>query len=136
MNDSFYFWDEKIRLENLIVLILVPAILNQAVPATTEEIDKVIDYTLKCSNRYTAILESNNSDMFGSYPRKVLTDALVNVRQHEICLKTLLHDIINCAKNVENLQIQLAQRLDQLKSTVQSKTAIPTAQVYVRFKNY
>ena len=111
----------------------LPAILNQAVPATTEEIDKVIDYTLKCSNRYTAILEDNDSDVFGSYPRKMLTDALVNVRQHEICLKTLLHDIINCAKNVESLQIQLAQRLDQLKSTVQSKTAIPTAQVYPQF---
>lgn len=105
--------------------------MNQAVPATTEEIDKVIDHTLKCANRYTAVLESNPAQMFGNHPRKTLTDALVNVRQHEICLKTLLHDIINCAKNVENLQIQLAQRLDQLKSTVQSKTAIPTAQVYV-----
>ncbi len=76
-------------------------------------------------------MENDESEMFGNYSRKILTDALVNVRQHEICLKTLLHDIINCAKNVENLQIQLAQRLDQLKSTVQSKTAIPTAQVYV-----
>lgn len=111
----------------------LPAILNQAVPATTEEIDKVIDHTLKCANRYTAVLESNPAQMFGNHPRKTLTDALVNVRQHEICLKTLLHDIINCAKNVENLQIQLAQRLDQLKSTVQSKTAIPTAQVYPQF---
>lgn len=110
----------------------MPAILNQAVPATTEEIDKVIDHTLKCAYNYTAILENDESEVFGNYSRKILTDALVNVRQHEICLKTLLHDIINCAKNVENLQIQLAQRLDQLKSTVQSKTAIPTAQVYVR----
>ena len=57
---------------------------------------------------------------------------MVNVRQHEIFLKNLLHDIINCAKNVQSLQIQLAQRLDQLKTTVQSKTAIPTAQVYVK----
>lgn len=113
--------------------LLVPAILNQAVPATTEEIDKVIDHTLKCANRYTVVLENNQSEMFGSYARKVLIDALVNVRQHEICLKTLLHDIINCAKNVESLQIQLAQRLDQLKATVQSKTAIPTAQVYPQF---
>ena len=112
----------------------MPAILNQAVPATTEEIDKVIDHTLKCANRYTVILESHQTAAnFGNYPRKVLTDALVNVRQHEICLKTLLHDIINCAKNVEQLQMQLAQRLDQLKGTVQSKTAIPTAQVYPQF---
>lgn len=111
----------------------LPAILNQAVPATTEEIDKVIDHTLKCAFNYTTILENDESEVFGNYSRKILTDALVNVRQHEICLKTLLHDIINCAKNVENLQIQLAQRLDQLKNTVQSKTAIPTAQVYPQF---
>lgn len=110
---------------------LVPAILNQAVPATTEEVDKVVEHTMKCAYKYTALLQNNPAEMFGNVTRKTLSDALVNVRQHEICLKTLLHDIINCAKNVENLQIQLASRLDQLKNTVQSKTAIPTAQVYV-----
>ncbi len=107
--------------------------LDQAVPATTEEIDKVLDHTLKCAHRYTVVLEESAAPLFGNYPRKLLADALVNVRQHEICLKTLLHDIINCAKNVEGLQLQLAQRLDQLKATVQSKTAIPTAQVYPQF---
>ncbi len=56
---------------------------------------------------------------------------MINVRQHEICLKTLLRDIITCAKNVQSLENQLAQRLEKLKNTVQSKTAIPTAQVYV-----
>ena len=71
-------------------------------------------------------------DLVGNIPKKILKDSLINVRQHEICLKTLLHDIIHCAKNVESLETQLAQRLDQLKATVQSKTAIPTAQVYVK----
>ena len=78
-----------------------------------------------------AILENHKGDMIGNIPKSLLKDSLINVRQHEICLKTLLHDIINCAKNVENLETQLATRLDQLKATVQSKTAIPTAQVYV-----
>lgn len=78
-------------------------------------------------------MENNKSEMLGpNVSRKMLVDSLVNVRQHEICLKTILHDIINCAKNVESLQIQLAQRLEHLKTTVQSKTAIPTAQVYVK----
>ena len=81
------------------------------------------------------ILENNKSDMIGNIPKSLLRDSLINVRQHEICLKTLLHDIINCAKNVENLETQLAARLDQLKATVQSKTAIPTAQVYVNMAN-
>lgn len=83
-----------------------------------------------------AILENNKLDVLGpNLSRKMLIDSLVNVRQHEICLKTILHDIITCAKNVENLQIQLAQRLEYLKNTVQSKTAIPTAQVYVKLNN-
>ncbi|CAF0718384.1 unnamed protein product [Brachionus calyciflorus] len=111
----------------------LPAILNQAIPATTEEVDKVIDHTVKAANKYTAILENNNSQIFGSYKRKILSDALVNVRQHEICLKTILHDIITCAKNVESLQIQLGQRLDHLKNTIQTKNAIPTSQVYPQF---
>jgi hypothetical protein len=69
--------------------------------------------------------------MFGPVPRKILTDSLVNVRQHEICLRIILNDIISCAKNVEALQVQLGKRLDNLKTTVHSKTAIPTAHVYV-----
>jgi hypothetical protein len=32
----------------------VPAILNQAVPATTEEVDKVIEHTMKCAYKYTS----------------------------------------------------------------------------------
>ena len=79
-----------------------------------------------------AVLERHSSsESFGNVPRKVLSDALVNVRQHEIYLKTLLYDIINCAKNVESIQIQLASLLDQLKNSIQSKTAVPTSQVYV-----
>jgi hypothetical protein len=69
--------------------------------------------------------------MIGNIPRDVVRDSMINVRQHEICLKTLLHDIITCAKNVQSLEGQLAQRLEKLKNTVQAKTAIPTAQVYV-----
>ena len=112
----------------------VPAILNQAVPASSEEIDKVIEHTLKCAYRYTSLLESSaHADQFGNVSRKLLTDALVNVRQHEICLKTLMHDIITCAKNVETLQLQLGSRLDQLKNIVLSKSTIPTAQVYPHF---
>lgn len=78
------------------------------------------------------MLENAKSEVIGNLSKQVVRDCLINVRQHEVCLKTLLHDIINCAKNVENLEAQLAAHLDQLKNTVQSKTAIPTAQVYVK----
>jgi hypothetical protein len=111
--------------------------LNQAIPVTTEEIDKIMDNTLKSNYNYTSLLEQNaTTASFGNVSRKTLIDAMVNTRQHEICLKILLNDIITCAKNVESLQLQLAQRLDKIKVTVQSKTAIPTAQVYVRFNSF
>ena len=45
----------------------------------------------------------------------------------------LQHDVISCAKEVENLESQLAARMEQLQATVQSKTAVPTAQVYVSY---
>ena len=57
------------------------------------------------------LLQNNNAEKFGNVSRNTLTDALVNVRQHEICLKTLLHDIINCAKinylnNTNNIKVR------------------------------
>lgn len=39
--------------------------------------------------------------------------------------------MISCAQQVEQLEQQLAARMEQLQATVQSKTAVPTAQVYV-----
>jgi len=41
------------------------------------------------------------------------------------------NDIIGCAQQVEMLVNQLTARMEQLQQTVQSKTAVPTAQVYV-----
>ena len=43
----------------------------------------------------------------------------------------LQNDVIRCAQQVEQLESHLASRLEQLQATVQSKTAVPTAQVYV-----
>ena len=48
-----------------------------------------------------------------------------------ICLY-FQNDVISCAHQVESLEKQLATRMEQLQATVQSKTAVPTAQVYVR----
>lgn len=39
--------------------------------------------------------------------------------------------MITCAQQVEMLESQLSARMEQLQATVQSKTAVPTAQVYV-----
>lgn len=38
---------------------------------------------------------------------------------------------MGCAQQVDGLESQFAARMETLKNTVQSKTAVPTAQVYV-----
>lgn len=55
------------------------------------------------------------------------------VKQQIIFL--LQNDVISCAQQVELLEQQLATRMEQLQATVQSKTAVPTAQVYVSFNS-
>ena len=41
------------------------------------------------------------------------------------------NDVVGCAQQVEGLEAQFTARLEGLKNTVQSKTAVPTAHVYV-----
>lgn len=41
------------------------------------------------------------------------------------------NDVMGCAQQVDGLESQFAARMETLKNTVQSKTAVPTAQVYV-----
>ena len=41
------------------------------------------------------------------------------------------NDVISCAQQVELLENQFAMRMEQLQGTVHSRTAVPTAQVYV-----
>lgn len=85
-----------------------------------------------------------------------MKQALINCRQHEILIKVLMvnviivvhclsqiltklmhttllqHDIIFCAEYLDNLEENFKVKMGALKDTVQSKTAVPTAQVYVR----
>ena len=58
----------------------------------------------------------------------VPSQTLVSHYHKEISL--FQHDVIGCAQQVEMLESQLAARMEQLQATVQSKTAVPTAQVY------
>ncbi|XP_074642939.1 cilia- and flagella-associated protein 206-like isoform X2 [Tubulanus polymorphus] len=106
----------------------LPAILNEAVPATTQNVDAEIQQSLRVSDRYTALLEKmREQDSKQSGPSDgLLKEALINSRQHEAYLRVIL---------VELLEQQLAARMEQLQNTVQSKTAVPTAQVYPQFIN-
>ncbi|BFY99039.1 hypothetical protein BsWGS_02079 [Bradybaena similaris] len=112
----------------------LPAILNEAVPATTHSLDLEIQSTLQSAYKYTALIEAiYQRQLKEDLSIKLLKEALINRRQHETFLKIILNDVITCAHQVEQLENQLAVRMDQLKATVQTKTAVPTAQVYPQF---
>ncbi|XP_033756779.1 cilia- and flagella-associated protein 206-like [Pecten maximus] len=112
----------------------LPAILNEAVPATTQNVDSEVQSTLRCAANYTALIEKmQNSDNQEGPSTQLVKDSLINTRQHEAFLRVILNDVISCAQQVEQLEQQLATRMEQLQATVQSKTAVPTAQVYPQF---
>ena len=46
---------------------------------------------------------------------------------------SLQHDILLCAEHLDSLEGEFRTQMDLLKETVQSKTAVPTAQVYVSY---
>ncbi|XP_028637053.1 cilia- and flagella-associated protein 206 [Grammomys surdaster] len=113
----------------------LPAILHEAIPATTQHIDSQLQIAQDQAFRYTAILEkvTNNPLMAKELQPYMLKEALYNVRQYEIFLQTILSDIITCAEEVEMMIKQLAAQLEQLKITVKSRTAVPTSQVFPIF---
>ncbi|XP_019517254.1 PREDICTED: cilia- and flagella-associated protein 206 isoform X1 [Hipposideros armiger] len=113
----------------------LPAILREAIPATTQHIDSQLQIAQDLAYRYTAILEkvTENPLMSMELQSYMLKEALYNVRQYEIFLQTILSDIIICAQEVEMMIKQLGAHLEQLKMTVKSKTAVPTSQVFPIF---
>ncbi|XP_055455391.1 cilia- and flagella-associated protein 206 [Psammomys obesus] len=113
----------------------LPAILHEAIPATTQRIDSQLQTAQDLAFRYTAIIEKITKNPLKTKELEpyMLKEALYNIRQYEIFLQTILSDIITCAQEVELMIKQLAAQLEQLKMTVKSKTAIPTSQVFPIF---
>ncbi|XP_044531319.1 cilia- and flagella-associated protein 206 [Gracilinanus agilis] len=113
----------------------VPAILNEAIPATTQHIDAQLQTSQEEAYQYTAILEKllENPLKMKELEDLKIKEALFNLRQYEIFLNIILSDIITCAQEVEMMIKQLGAQMEQLKMTVQAKTAVPTSQVYPIF---
>ncbi|XP_037375958.1 cilia- and flagella-associated protein 206 [Talpa occidentalis] len=113
----------------------LPAILREAIPATTRHIDSQLQIAQDQAYRYTAILEkvAENPLLSEEFQSSMLKEALYNVRQYEIFLQIILSDIITCAQEVEMMVKQLGAQLEQLKMTVKSKSAVPTSQVFPIF---
>ncbi|XP_058590651.1 cilia- and flagella-associated protein 206 isoform X4 [Neofelis nebulosa] len=113
----------------------LPAILQEAIPATTQHIDSQLQIAQDQAYRYTAILETvaKNPLLSMELQPYMLKEALYNMRQYETFLQIILSDIITCAEEVEMMIKQLGAQLEQLKMTVKSKTAVPTSQVFPIF---
>lgn len=113
----------------------LPAILSEAIPATTQNVRTEIQNTTKLAFTYTALIEDAvvNQKALDGLSLSGLKEALINTRQHEAFLSILLNDVMGCAQQVDGLESQFAARMETLRNTVQSKTAVPTAQVYPQF---
>ncbi|XP_067841008.1 cilia- and flagella-associated protein 206 [Heptranchias perlo] len=115
----------------------LPAILNETVPATKQNVESELQATQQLIYHYTAIIERLEKSREQCYEEDGLHDklkeALFNVRQHEVFLRIIVAEIVTCAKQVEMLQHQLSKRMEDLNSVVKSKAAVPTAQVYPHF---
>uniref|UniRef100_A0A8C4RQ69 Cilia- and flagella-associated protein 206 n=1 Tax=Erpetoichthys calabaricus TaxID=27687 RepID=A0A8C4RQ69_ERPCA len=114
----------------------LPAILNEAIPAASKHYEAEMKLSLNLAQRYTTLLEklaSEDSEKDQNMQTDLMKQALYNVRQHIVFLRIIMSEIITCAQQVESLQQQFGVRMEQLKSTVRTKTAVPTAQVYPHF---
>ncbi|XP_062896422.1 cilia- and flagella-associated protein 206 isoform X1 [Mobula hypostoma] len=115
----------------------LPAILNEALPATKQNVETELQATRQLIYHYTAIIERLEKSRQQCYETDGLHDklkeALFNVRQHELFLCIIVNEIITCAKQVEMRQQQFDKRMEELNAVVKSKAAVPTAQVYPHF---
>ena len=72
----------------------MPGILNEAVPATTQNVDSEIQKTVKDAYKYTALVEkicyNERVDPPNGLSIQLLKEALINSRQHEAFLRVLL----------------------------------------------
>lgn len=70
----------------------MPAILQEAIPATTQHVDSQLEVVQEQAYRYTAILEkvAKNPLMSQELQPYMLREALYNVRQCEIFLQVIL----------------------------------------------
>lgn len=69
----------------------MPAILNEAVPATTHSLDLEIQSTLQSAYKYTALIEAiYQHKLQEDLSIRLLKEALINRRQHETFLKIIL----------------------------------------------
>ena len=105
-------------------------ILKTSIPNTTQNIDNALVKAQEASYKLTSlILKNKNTDEENS---KYLS-VLYNRRQFEMYVRALMNDIILSARAADSTINDFTEKMKFLKNTVQSKTAVPTGQVYPLF---
>nr|XP_061806840.1 cilia- and flagella-associated protein 206-like [Nerophis lumbriciformis] len=115
---------------------LIPAVLCEALSITNEAIENEMGVSQRLAWNYTALLEKYNGSQLSEYDVSLtrLTQALYNVRQHEIFLQILLADSRVCAKRIEILKKDICSQINLLKTSVQPKTAVLSSKVFPLFQ--
>ena len=114
----------------------LPTILNESLPSTTKSIDDALADAQETSYKITTLLMKNSIDQPSEEQvqrRKLLLAVLYNRRQFEMYIRALMNDIILSARATEATIHDFTEKMAFLKNTVQSKTAVPTGQVYPLF---
>lgn len=65
----------------------MPAILNEAVPATTQNVDAEIQATLKSANKYTGIPSSTNKTKYKKCTKKLISSFQIYLNLFHILLE-------------------------------------------------
>lgn len=114
---------------------LMPEVLSDILPVSSKSIERELSDCERLVWKYTAIVEKlTDPDRTESeVSLELLKQALYNVRQLQVFLTMLLADAKMCAQRVEALQTELMAQLKLLKDTVQTKTTVPSAQVFPMF---
>ncbi|XP_065882314.1 cilia- and flagella-associated protein 206-like isoform X2 [Dysidea avara] len=114
----------------------LPSVLKEAIQTASQTIEAELAKTLQCVFKLTAILlhviSSPHQPPTSPTPL-LMKNAIINLRQHQAYIKVLMGDILNCVHQVTQLEKDYDNKMSLLKDTVQSKTAVPTAQVYPLF---
>merc|ERR1712159_135875 len=109
----------------------LPDILKQSIPQTTQNIDSALVGAQDMSYKLTSLILKKEDNTAAE--RQKFLSVLYNRRQFEMYVRALMNDIIMSARAADSTINDFTEKMKFLKNTVQSKTAVPTGQVYPLF---
>lgn len=87
-----------------------------------------MDDAIDASEKLIAVLDTmttlSQNQLGKEASKHKIQEAMIGFRQLELYLSTLSNDVRQSAREVEELLAQFKARLDQLKTTIQNKTAL------------